>query len=243
MRTLGSLGRWSAWTALWLALGSASAQALPIAIGAHERRVAAEGESGTGYVSAADSTAALGSALLDAIAPPLNQGAWALGRANLDSEISTSALSADAVTLTFATAPAGEFKASTAEVLYRVEFTPTEDVSLRLFGSLSWGVEDPAQLVTFVELASVDTTLDPLLLHYALDGPENEVSFDTIAPLRAGLTYRLVGFVRNTADAFGDEFPGAHGGFSFDLVAVPEPGTAWLLGCGVAVLCRRAVGG
>ena len=225
--------------AVALACGAGAAHALPIAIAAHERRVAAEGESDTGYVSAADSTAALGHASLEAIAPPRGQGVWALGLSNLESELSTSQISATAAILTSANAPAGEFRMSTAEALYRVEFTPTQDVSLRLFGSLDWNASGPAQSVAFVELSSVDTAVDPLLLHFAIDGPETAASFDEIAALRAGVAYRLVGFARGGSDAFGDEAPGSYGGFELTLAEVPEPGTALLVAGGIALLGRR----
>ena len=84
-----------------------------------------------------------------------------MGRATLESELSTSLLSATADTLTFATARPGEFRAASAEALYRVEFTATEDVSLRLLGSLYWGSEGSSQAVTFVELHCVPSHPQP----------------------------------------------------------------------------------
>lgn len=222
-----------------LAFASPAAEALPIEITTALRSVAAEGSSLAGHASDTDSTTALGPASLDVLAPP-GQPVWAAGRATLASELSTSLLSATAETLTFATAPPGELHVAAAEALYRVEFVATEDALLRLSGSLYWGEEGPSQALAFVELSSVDTALDPLLLHFALDGPENDASFDEIASLRAGLTYRLVGFVRTGADALGDEFGSGVGGFTFDLVAVPEPGTLVLVAAGVALLARRS---
>jgi hypothetical protein len=232
---------WQSRLALLAALvfASPAAHALPIGITTTLRSVAAEGATLAGYSSDSDSTTALGSASLDALSSPEGQGAWAVGRAILESELSTSQLSATGETLTFATAPPGQLRTATAEALYRVEFVATEDVSLRLSGSLYWGTEATSQALAFVELSSVDTTLDPLLLHFALDGPENDASFDAFATLRAGLAYRLVGFVRAEADALGDEFGSGVGGFAFDLVVVPEPGTLVLVGAGLALLARR----
>lgn len=218
---------------------SAAAHALPIGITSALRSVSAEGSSAAGYASEADSTSALGPASLDVLAPP-GQPVWAAGRAVLESEISTSLLSATGETLTLAMAPPGELHAASAEALYRVEFVATEDGLLRLSGSLSWGAEGPSQALAFVELSSLDTTLDPLLLHFALDGPENDATFDAVAALREGVAYRLVGFVRAEADALGDEVGSGVGGFAFRLAVVPEPGTLVLLGAGVVALARRA---
>lgn len=221
-----------------LSFASAAAHALPIGITSALRSVSAEGSSSAGSASNADATTALGPAGLDVLAPA-GQPVWAAGRATLASELSASLLSATGEALGFATAPQDELHAATAEVLYRVEFVATQDALLRLSGSLSWGAEGSSQAIAFVELSSIDTALDPLLLHFAIDGPEHDASFDEVAALREGVAYRLVGFVRAEADALGDEFGNGTGGFSFALVAVPEPGTLVLVVTGIALLAHR----
>lgn len=222
-----------------LALASAAAHALPIAITSHVRSVAAEGSSDAGASADFDEALALGPATLDALAPPAGQGVWAVGRATLEGEVSTARITAVAEALSFATARPGELRLASAEALQRVEFTPSVDVTLRLSGALAWGAEGASDAVAFVELASVDTTLDPLLLRFALDGPDTALLFEEVATLRAGVAYALVGFVRTGADALGDESANGNGSFSFELAEVPEPGTLALVAAGLALLARR----
>jgi len=137
----------------------------------------------------------------------------------------TSALSADALSGTGTAAAsasasrADDFAQGAAESLYRVDFTAAVDAALRLSGSVAASASGAADAFTVVELASLDSTLDPLRLHFeAASGAS--VPLDVVAALHGGLAYRLTALVRLDTDALGDESSAACGDWTFALAAV-----------------------
>jgi hypothetical protein len=235
--------------ALCLVLGSLPAQALPIAITAHERGVSAEASaSAPGDASSdddADVAAGLGPAALDAAAfAEIAGSATGSGDATQTSDVSSSAITGTSQVSAYALGLATDaFAQGFAESLLRIEFTATADALLRLRGSLLASAQGAADAFAFVELASVDTSVDPLLLRFEAT-PGAQPAVDAIAALQEGVGYRLTAFARVGADALDVEGSLASAGFAVAIAEVPEPGTLGLLLCGLLVLrCRRAVGG
>lgn len=225
--------------AVALAFGAGAAHALPIAVASHERRVAVEASAGAASDARTASEPAEGPAALDETATASGTGSSGEGAAAQASVLSAAAVSGTGDAGASAAAePAGGFALADAETLYRIEFTATADASLRLVGSLLASAQGGADAFAFVELASLDTALDPLLLAFEAAPGESE-SFDAVAALQAGLSYRLTAFARAGADALDVETSSAAARFAFDLVAVPEPGTVSLFAAGLALLAHR----
>jgi hypothetical protein len=229
-----------------LAAGGA-AHALPIALGAHDRTVDVEASAsspvGADAVVDGDTGPPTGTASLDRTAfaevagdPSTPTG---VGEATQASELSTAALSGAGTAGASATARAADsFAQGLGESLYRIEFTATADAMLRLAGSVAASASGASDALSIVELASLDSTLDPLLLHFEA-APGETLPFDVGALLHAGLGYRLTALARTNADALDDEKSLSTGDWSFALTAVPEPGTALLFAAGLVALGGR----
>lgn len=239
MRWLGCLA------ATALAFGGV-AHALPISIASHERSVAVDASASSSVdgdsATDGDSAPSTGPAALHRVASATVVGAAGLGDANQAGTLSEDALSGAGDTTASADTDVravDAFAQGGADSLYRVEFEVTSDVVLRLSGSVAATARGSSDALSIVELASVDSTVDPLLLHFEA-APGETLPFDVLATLQAGLSYRLTAFSRAQADALGEEGSAASGYWIVGLGEVPEPGTALLVACGLAALGRRA---
>jgi PEP-CTERM motif len=229
-----------------LALGGA-AHALPIALGAGDRTVdveaTASSPAGSDAETDGDAGPPTGAASLDrtALAEVAGDATTPTGDAHATqaSELSTDTLSGTGTAAASALArSADSFAQGLGESLYRIEFTATADALLRLAGSVAATASGAADGFAIVELASLDTTVDPLLLRFEA-GPGESLPFDEGAALHAGVAYRLTALARVGADALDEESSAATGEWRFALTAVPEPASALLLAAGVAALGGR----
>jgi hypothetical protein len=219
-----------------------AAHALPIAIAEQQRSVAGEAAASSSAANDADSngdqTPLPGPASLSTGALANVAGVNAAGGARQQGDVSTLQLAVMGDTSSTVEAIAsGGFALASAETQARIVFTATADSVLRLTGrvaALGGGQGDASALI---ELAAVDSTLDPLLLIFQV-GPGDEIDIDAIAMLHAGIEYRLLALARSNADALGGELAIFASMFRFTLAEVPEPGTALTLALGLALLTK-----
>jgi hypothetical protein len=227
------------------ALGAAQvARALPITIAEQQRRVAAEAAASTSATndasSDADESLLPGLASLSAAAIADVVGAGGSAEADQQGDISTLHLAGEgsASSSVDATVTDG-FAFTSADTQARIVFTATADSLVRLTGRLAALGDGAGDASALLELAAVDSALDPLLLIFQV-GPGDELDIDTIAMLHSGIEYRLLALARSNADALGVEQTIFASTFRFELSEVPEPGTALTLALGLAVLARRS---
>lgn len=231
--------------AMGLAFGDGAAHALPISIVSHERSVAVDASASSSVDSdsatEADSAPATGPATLQETASAAVIGVAGLGDASQAGTLSADGLSGTGVASANANTDVratDAFAQGGADSLYRVEFQATADFVVRLTGSVAAVASGSSDALSIIELASVDSTLDPLLLRFEA-APGETLPFDVTATLQAGLSYRVTAISRAQADALDDEGSNASGYWVLGVGEVPEPGTALLVACGLAVLGRR----
>lgn len=228
-----------------LAIPATDAGALQIALGEQERSVASEASASA--TAAADSDAdsdqslSPGAASLAADAAASVATTSATATAAQSGDVATAQLDGVGAVASDATAPDGDaFSFASAESRLRIVFTASADSVVRLLGHVEAAGSGAGDASTLLELAAVDSTLDPLLLLFEV-GPGESMNVDALATLHAGIEYRLVALARASSDALDGESGAAFdAGFHFTLSEVPEPGTAITLALGLALLARRA---
>lgn len=226
-------------------LHASSARALPIAIDEQDRAVATEASASAQGVNDADadadSTSAPGYAgLFVSSLAYAGEYAIATPAAEQFSDLSSAAVAGNGLVDGGASGASPDaFALASAETRLRIVFTPTADVTLRLTGHLEAHGVGPSTASALLEISAVDSSIDPLLLLYAVDesGVES-LDVDVLVPVRSGVEYRLLALARLGIDALGSESGTSVATFRFELTEVPEPGTALILTIGLALLTK-----
>jgi hypothetical protein len=224
-------------------LSGSAARALPIAIDEQQRSVAADAAASNAAANDADadadSTLLPGAASLDAAASAavLDSSSTAFAGQQSDVGAALVAGSGNAVSASDALG-SDAYTLASAESRFRIVFTATADASLRLTGLLGASGHAPGDATALVELSALDASLDSLLLLFEV-GPDETLPIDAAAPLKAGVAYRLIAVARANTDALDGETGAAFSAdYSFALTEVPEPGAAFSLALGLALLAK-----
>jgi hypothetical protein len=131
------------------------------------------------------------------------------------------------------------FGDSAAESFFSLDFDAAASVPFSLSGILEASSTPQGDAYASVELVRVVAGPDPILASREVLFSGSE-PFDFSGDLEAGARYRLRVFATASVQVSGLDAEAGAAGFSFQLVAVPEPTTAWLLAAGLAALAAAA---